>query len=75
MDVLELHGEIVYSVDGGRLLICLALELTAPVLRAMMQRRPETVLCLDRAFDDDDRLLRNTLLEMKSHGVAHFRTV
>ena len=73
--VLELHGETVYAVDGGRLLICLALQLTAPVLRAMMQRRPETVLCLDRAFDDDDRLLRNTLLEMKSHGVAHFRTV
>ncbi|HCH66286.1 MAG: site-specific DNA-methyltransferase [Deltaproteobacteria bacterium] len=75
VETLELEGQTVHAVDGGRLMICLANPLSTPLLRAMMQQSPESVWCLDQAFAGDDALLRNTMLEMKSHGIAHFRTV
>ncbi len=75
VEKLKLGGQEVFSIEGGRLLICLADPITRECIRAMIAKKPQMVICLDHAFRGNDQLLTNTVLEMKSHGVEHFRTV
>ncbi len=75
VDKLALGGQEVFSIADGMLFICLADPITRACIRAMIASRPQVVICLDRAFRGNDHLLTNTVLEMKSHGVEHFRTV
>jgi adenine-specific DNA-methyltransferase len=70
----ELHGATVYLVAGGLLLICLADPIERDVLRAIVDLKPQRVLCLDHAFRGNDKDKVNALLEMRSHGIE-FRTV
>jgi len=63
----------VYLLDEGRLLICLARELTREALRAMIDLKPQSVLCLDVGFKGRDALKVNAQLEFASHGIQ-FRT-
>ena len=64
-----------FSIADGLLFICLADPITRECIRAMIAKKPQMVICLDHAFRGNDQLLTNTVLEMKSHGVEHFRTV
>ena len=64
----------IYSVGDGDLLICLEPHLDRDTLRAMFTRKPQMVLCLDAAFDGNDALKTNTVLEAKTHGII-FKTV
>ena len=75
VQTLELEGTTVFAVDGGQTLVCLADPISPAVLRAMMAQAPRTILCLDQAFRGDDTLRTNTVCEMRSHGISHFRTV
>ena len=71
---VEVAGRTAFDVSEGLLLICLEDEVTEENLRAMVQRKPEQVLCLDNAFKGNDQLKTNTVLEMKSHDIT-FHTV
>ena len=71
----QLGGQEVYAVAGGLLLICLADPIPLTCIRAMIEQKPHMVICLDHGFRGNDELLTNTVLEMKSHGIEHFRTV
>ncbi len=64
----------VFSVAEGLLLICLERKVTQACLRGLIDRKPERVVCLDVAFDGNDQLKTNLLLEMRTHGVE-FRTI
>jgi len=75
VEKLELGGQEVFSIEDGRLFICLADPITRECIRAMIAKKPQMVICLDHAFRGNDQLLTNTVLEMKSHGVENFRTV
>lgn len=75
VEMLEVAGEKIYVFQEGPLFVCLGDPIRQEVLRGMADRGPERVICLDHAFRGDDQLLTNTVLEMKSHGVKHFRTV
>jgi adenine-specific DNA-methyltransferase len=66
-------GLPVFLLDEGRLLICLARELTREALRAMIELKPQSVLCLDVGFKGRDALKVNAQLEFQSHGIQ-FRT-
>jgi adenine-specific DNA-methyltransferase len=66
-------GMTVYLLDEGRLLICLARELTREALRAMIDLQPQSVLCLDVGFKGRDALKVNAQLEFVSHDIQ-FRT-
>ncbi len=66
-------GMKVYLLDEGRSLICLARELTREALRAMIDLKPQSVLCLDVGFKGRDALKVNAQLEFASHGIQ-FRT-
>lgn len=77
IEKLELAGEIVYSIADGELLICLAKLLTNDVIKAIGERKPSRVICLDEGFSgkEADALKTNAVQIMKSKGVLNFRTV
>ncbi|MFZ2301003.1 MAG: hypothetical protein WAW10_03915 [Gallionella sp.] len=56
------------------MLICLEPHLDRDTLRALFARKPQMVLCLDTAFDGNDALKTNTVLEAQTHGII-FKTV
>jgi adenine-specific DNA-methyltransferase len=68
-------AKTVYSVAGGALLICLERELTLELIRAMADKKPERVVCLDEGFAGNDQLKANAVQIFKTNGVASFRTV
>ena len=63
-----------YAIADGNLLICLEPHLDRDTLRALFARKPQMVLCLDTAFDGNDSLKTNTVLEAQTHGII-FKTV
>ena len=66
-------GTPVFRLDEGRLLVCLARTLTREALRAMIELKPQSVLCLDVGFKGNDALKVNAQLEFQSHEIQ-FRT-
>ncbi|MDQ2730745.1 MAG: site-specific DNA-methyltransferase, partial [Armatimonadota bacterium] len=73
-ETLTIAGQPIYSIDGGRLLVCLEEQMTQEVLRGVIASKPEAFICLDAAFHGSDRLLTNAELEMKSSKIL-FQTV
>jgi adenine-specific DNA-methyltransferase len=74
IEAVAVGKETAFSVGEGKLLICLVEHLDQDTLRAMIARNPQSVLCLDVAFDGNDALKTNIVLEAKSHSII-FRTV
>jgi len=74
VEELKAAEKSVFSVAGGALLICLERELTLEVIRAMADRKPERVVCLDEGFAGNDQLKTNAVQTFKTKGVV-FRTV
>ena len=75
IEKIELAGKTVYSIEGGAMLICLEKELAKEVIKAMAEKHPSRVICLDRGFANNDQLKTNAVQIMKSKGVEDFRTV
>lgn len=74
VEKLTLGGIEVFGVAGGALLICLERKLTLDAIRAMADKKPERVVCLDEGFAGNDQLKTNAVQTFKSKGVV-FRTV
>jgi hypothetical protein len=72
---ISLTGKSVFSIADGAMLICLEKELTPEVIKAMAEKKPERVVCLDAGFADNDQLKTNAVQTMKSKGVTKFQTV
>jgi len=77
VQALSLQNKTVYSVADGAMLICLDLNLTHELIRAMADRdpKPERIVCLDAGFAGNDQLKTNAVQTMKARGVTSFRTV
>ncbi len=75
VETLTLAGKTVHSVAGGALFICLERALTLEVIRAMAERKPERVVCLDEGFAGKDQLKANAVQLFKTRGVTSFKTV
>ena len=75
IEKIKLAGKAVYSIEGGAMLICLEKELTKELIKAMAEKQPGRVICLDRGFSNNDQLKTNAVQIMKSKGVDDFRTV
>jgi adenine-specific DNA-methyltransferase len=71
---LKVAGREVYAVSGGLLIVCLENHVDDEVMRAVVEYGPERFVCLDTAFDGNDKLKTNSVLQMKDHGIE-FRTV
>jgi adenine-specific DNA-methyltransferase len=65
----------VHSVADGALLVCLDRELTLELIRAMAEKKPERIVCLDEGFAGKDQLKANAVQVFKSKGVTSFKTV
>ncbi|OGI42979.1 MAG: hypothetical protein A2150_03990 [Candidatus Muproteobacteria bacterium RBG_16_64_11] len=75
VETLMLAGKVVHSVAGGALFICLERELTLELIRAMAEKKPERVVCLDEGFAGNDQLKANAVQIFKTKGVTSFKTV
>ena len=75
VDKIELGGKAVYSVADGMLFICLDRDLSLELIRAMADRKPERVICLDEGFAGNDQLKANAVQLFKTKGVTSFKTV
>lgn len=74
VETLTLEGKSVYSVAGGGMLICLEKELTLEAIRAMSEKNPQRVVCLDAGFAGNDQLKANAVQIFKTKDVV-FKTV
>ena len=75
-------GKEVFSVEGGKMLVCLDEDLNQEVIDAMAEAEPQPshVICLDAGFKDNDQLKTNavhTFKDSSRKGGAEivFRTV
>jgi adenine-specific DNA-methyltransferase len=75
VEMLQLAETTVHSVAGGALLVCLEQALTLDLIRAIAERKPERVVCLDEGFSGNDQLKANAVQIFKNQGVTSFRTV
>jgi len=75
VEVLQLAGKPVHSVAGGVFFVCLERELTLELIRAMAEKKPERVVCLDEGFAGNDQLKANAVQIFKAKGVTSFKTV
>jgi len=72
---LQVAGKTVQSAAGGAFFICLERELTMELIRAMAEKKPERVVCLDEGFAGNDQLKANAVQIFKTRGVTSFKTV
>jgi len=75
VETLTLAGKSVHSVAGGALFICLERALTLELVRAMAEKKPERVVCLDEGFAGNDQLKANAVQIFKTKGITSFKTV
>ncbi|MEK7761527.1 MAG: site-specific DNA-methyltransferase [Nitrospirota bacterium] len=75
VEILQLAGKQVHSVAGGLLFVCLERELTLELIRAMADKKPERVVCLDEGFSGNDQLKANAVQIFKTKGITSFKTV
>lgn len=75
IEKVELENKSVFSIGEGELLICLERELTNELIKAMAERKPIRIICLDEGFQNNDQLKTNAALIMKTKGVVKFQTV
>ena len=75
IETLSLEGKTVYRAAGGALAICLELELTLELIRAIAETKPERVVCLDAGFAGNDQLKANAVQIFKTKGITSFKTV
>lgn len=75
VETVTLANRTVHSVADGALLICLDGALTLELIRAMADRKPERVVCLDAGFAGNDQLKANAVQIFKTRGVTSFKTV
>ena len=66
VEKIELVGKSAYSVANGGMLICLEKELTLEAIRAMAEKKPQRVVCLDLGFAGKDQLKTNALQIFKN---------
>jgi adenine-specific DNA-methyltransferase len=73
---VKLGDQSAFSISAGNLVVCLESSIAAETLRAAaaLDPKPIQVICLDHAFEGNDQLKTNVVLEMESHGIQ-FRTV
>jgi adenine-specific DNA-methyltransferase len=75
VETIQLAGKTVHSVAAGMLLICLERELALELIRAMAEKKPERIVCLDEGFAGNDQLKANAVQLFKTKGVTSFKTV
>ena len=66
IESLEVAGEVVHSVDDGRLLIYLGDALSIELIEVLVTRRPSLILMLDSSFGNNDELKVNVMQTIRA---------
>ncbi|MDO8723860.1 MAG: site-specific DNA-methyltransferase [Syntrophales bacterium] len=74
IEQITLAEKTVFSIADGSMFICLEKDLTLEVIRAMAEKKPVRVVCLDEGFKGNDQLKTNAVQIMKTRNIT-FRTV
>lgn len=74
IEKITLAEKTVFSIADGSMLICLEKELSPEVIKAMAEKKPVRVVCLDEGFKGNDQLKTNAVQIMKTKNIT-FRTV
>lgn len=74
IEKITLASKTVHSVAEGALFICLERKLTPEVVRAIAERKPQRVVCLDAGFAQNDQLKANAAQMFKTKDVI-FKTI
>ena len=77
---LTLSGKEVFSINNGKMLICLDKKITQEVIDAIADANPSEVICLDAGFEGNDQLKANAVQTFKIRAQKEeseivFRTV
>jgi len=70
----QIDGKTIFSVAEGLLVVCLEAELSLEMVRAIAEKQPERVVCLDEGFVGNDQLKANAAQLFKNKDIV-FRTV
>lgn len=73
-DSVEVATQMAQSLAEGALMISLSRKLDLEVIRAIADRGPQRVVCLDEGFAGNDQLKANAAQIFKTKGIV-FRTV
>jgi adenine-specific DNA-methyltransferase len=74
IEKIMLAEKTVFSIADGSMFICLEKDLTPEVIKAMAEKKPVRVVCLDEGFKGNDQLKTNAVQIMKTRNIT-FRTV
>lgn len=76
IEPVNLASQSAFAISDGNLIICLECPIEIETLRRAMARdpKPVQVICLDHAFEGNDQLKTNIVLEMEAQNIQ-FRTV
>jgi adenine-specific DNA-methyltransferase len=69
LDGRGLGGGCYFVLGEGELIVCLENALSQPLLDEILAAKPQKVIVLDKAFQNDDQLKTNTLLQAEDEGV------
>lgn len=75
IEIQNFSKQIVYSIAGGMLLICLEESLSLDLIKYIADQKPERVICLDQGFANNDQLKANTVQIFRIKGITSFKTV
>ena len=80
VEIVELVGTEVFSIEDGALLICLEKEITPGLIDALAEAGMRQVICLDEGFRGNDQLKANAVQTFKARAQLEgsetvFRTV
>jgi adenine-specific DNA-methyltransferase len=73
-DSVDVATQVAQSLEEGALIICLSRDLDLEAIRAIADRGPQRVVCLDEGFAGNDQLKANAAQIFKTKGIV-FRTV
>ncbi|MGD1073360.1 MAG: site-specific DNA-methyltransferase, partial [Bryobacteraceae bacterium] len=73
---VALADQSAFSISKGNLVVCLESRIALETLRAAanLDPKPIQIICLDHAFEGNDQLKTNIVLEMEAQDIQ-FRTV
>ncbi|MDV2988828.1 MAG: site-specific DNA-methyltransferase [Dehalogenimonas sp.] len=75
VEKLTLAGKDIISVAEGLMFICLEKEISLELIKAMADKKPERVVCLDAGFVGNDQLKANAVQIFKTKEIKKFETV
>jgi len=75
IEELKIQDKTLFSISNGELLVCLEKDLTTELIKAIAEKQPTRVICLDDGFHNNDQLKTNAVQIMKSKNIISFRTV